>query len=587
MAHRPAPIHPFPFNITGKIFLLLLSVSISGSLRAQSAKLPAQNPETYIEVDMPKQQLHATARNYSIDKVTVNPDSSIRVRLCIAQKDYANFETLDVPYTIIAQPEAEVSMATTYEQMVPYWNRYPTYNTYLAMMDSFQTRFPHLCKIDTILAQTPGGHSILVAHLCQDLMERGDRPAFFYTSTMHGDEPVGYYFLLRLIHYLLNNYDTDAEVKNILDKVDLWICPIENPDGTYHSGNDILNESPISTRTNHNGADLNRSYPLIGGEIAKTGYEPEVEAMITFGAGHHLTMSANLHGGAELFNYPWDTWSSSSHPHADRDWWELVGRTFVDTCHKFNSNYMQDMYGGITEGADWYYVYGSRQDCFNYYLGCREATIEIGSDKVLDSYKLPAFWNCIYPSLLHYIEETLYGVRGIITDSVSGEPIKAKIFIETHDTDNSHTYSTLPAGDYHRPLKASTYAITFSADGYVPKTHNITVADHQSAVHDVALVPVGAGVEKLPALQCSFYPNPMQDILHIAISNFDFDKLTFELCNVSGVSVMRFPLSEQKKTIHTGHLPAGMYIAKIVRHGEVLYTKKIVKRRATKAKCIR
>ena len=81
---------------------------------------------------------------------------------------------------------------------------------------------------------------------------------------MHGDEVTGYYLMLRLIDYLLSNYDSDPQVQNIVNNVDLWICPLENPDGTYRNHNDSLNESPYSTRHNYTDDDLNRSYPIAG-----------------------------------------------------------------------------------------------------------------------------------------------------------------------------------------------------------------------------------------------------------------------------------------------------------------------------------
>jgi carboxypeptidase D len=35
-------------------------------------------------------------------------------------------------------------------------------------------------------------------------------PEFMYTSTMHGDETVGYVLMLRLIDYLLTNYGNQS-----------------------------------------------------------------------------------------------------------------------------------------------------------------------------------------------------------------------------------------------------------------------------------------------------------------------------------------------------------------------------------------
>ena len=35
-------------------------------------------------------------------------------------------------------------------------------------------------------------------------------------------------------------------------------------------------------------------------------------------------MAANIHGGVECMNYPWDTWLSTVKPHADNDWYFIT-----------------------------------------------------------------------------------------------------------------------------------------------------------------------------------------------------------------------------------------------------------------------
>ena len=77
---------------------------------------------------------------------------------------------------------------------------------------------------------------------------------------MHGDEICGYVTMLRLIDYLLNN-PNDSLVQNILNNVVLYICPLENPDGTFPSNNNSVSGS---VRSNSSGYDLNRSYPEAG-----------------------------------------------------------------------------------------------------------------------------------------------------------------------------------------------------------------------------------------------------------------------------------------------------------------------------------
>jgi len=99
-------------------------------------------------------------------------------------------------------------------------------------------------------------------------------------------------------------------------------------------------------------------------------------------------------------------------------------------------------------------------------------------------------FNYNYRSWLNYMEEALHGIRGIVTDSCSGEPLRAKVFISGHDFDSSHVYSALPIGDYHRPIYQGTYNVTFSATGYQSRTINgISVINGNATVVNVILKP--------------------------------------------------------------------------------------------------
>lgn len=534
--------------------LCLLTVTVlAQSPRTRSFDRSAL--QTYVQTTMTRQMLREVSPNFSVDKVTTNPDGTVDVRICVGPREYDAFEQLGIPFTIIEPGKAVTAMADTYQQLVANWNRYPTYNAYKEALSTFQSEFPQLCDIDTILAQTPGGHTLFVAHISNNLHDRGGKPAFFYTATMHGDEPVGYYLMLHLIHYLLNNYATDAQVRQLVDNVDIWICPLENPDGTYRSSNTQIS-GWYSTRYNQNGDDLNRSYPIAGQPVAKS-YPPEVQAMMDFGAEHHFTLSANFHGGAEVVNYPWDTWTTIQRAHADQSWWDYIGRVYADTCHTVSANYMMDENNGVTEGGDWYVITGSRQDYFNYYLGCREMTIEVSSDKVPNSNNLPSFWNRNRKSLLNYIGQSLNGFRGIVTDSVTTLPIAAQVFVENHDLDNSHTYSRLPYGDYHRPIRGGTWQVTFSAEGYYSKTLTLTVADGQCLVQDVQLVPIGIAVEDRTAPQVSVYPNPVSN--EVRVTSDQEEIVMVELYDLTGRRLVRQVVGELSTSLDLSSYASGVY----------------------------
>jgi len=153
-----------------------------------------------------------------------------------------------------------------------------------------------------------------------------------------------------------------------------------------------------------------------------------------FADAHHFNMAANFHGGAEVVNYPWDTWYTR---HADTDWWELVSRQFADTAHVYSPNgYLTDLDNGVSNGYDWYSISGGRQDYMNYFHHCREVTLEVSNVKLPPASQLPAFWEYLHRSCLNYMEQVLYGFRGTITDASNGNPIFAEVFVNNHDEEN-------------------------------------------------------------------------------------------------------------------------------------------------------
>ena len=542
-----------------KKLLTFITAIIVVSATAQNNQLT--HPATYVETVLDATTLLTLSQEFSVDKVTRNADGTFNTRICLSYKDFDSFLAKDIPFTTMQQIRANVQMAYNYEAMTANWNRYPTYSTYTAMMDTFRTRYPNLCAIDTILSSTPGGHKILCAHISNNLNDNEGKPSLFYTSTIHGDEVVGYYMMLRLINLLLTNYNTDTYITELVNNVDIWICPLHNPDGTYYTSDDQINSSPISIRHNLHGEDLNRSFPLAGQTIAKPNYEPEVEAMMQFMEAHNFTLTANLHGGAEVFNYPWDSWPSWQHSHADADWWEYVGHNFADTCHEYSLYYMWDENNGVTEGGDWYVITGSMQDYHNWYLGTRHVTIEVSDYKVVSTSQVGSYWNAAYHSLLNFIAEAENGIHGTVTDSITGEPLQALVYIANHDLDHSYVETTLPHGDYHRPIKAGQYSVTYSADGYLPKTIVTTIADGEKLVQNVQLSK-SVGIPKYDKI-VKIYPNPAQDFITVELSdNTAIDCIS--LYDIQGRLVETFPeTSLQSTKLDVRNLPAGTYILHI------------------------
>lgn len=366
------------------------------------------------------------------------------------------------------------------------WNYYPSYGAYLQIMQDFATNFPDICDIDTI-GTSIENRLIIVARISDNVGVEEDEPEFLYTSSIHGDETTGYILTLHLIDYLLLNYGIDERVTNMVNNMDIWINPLANPDGTYAGGDNSVNGA---TRYNANYIDLNRNYPdpdpYDGPHPDGEEWQAETVAFMNFAENRNFVMSANFHGGAEVVNYPWDTWSKLT---ADDAWWRFVSREYADTVHaNAPTGYFTDLQNGITNGYAWYTITGGRQDYMNYFQQCREVTLEISAIKLLPVNQLLNYWNYNYRSLLNYMEQAQYGVRGIISDTITGEPLKAQILISGHDVDSSMVFSSLPIGNYHRLISSGTYNITFFAEGYLPKTvKNVVVNNKETTTLNVRL----------------------------------------------------------------------------------------------------
>ncbi len=378
-----------------------------------------------------------------------------------------------------------ITMAYTTAEMAN-WDKYPTWSVYQDMMLNFAASYPDICALDTI-GFSEEGRALLVVKISDNVSTDETEPEFFLTGQMHGDELVGYILPLRMIDYLLSNYGSNDQVDNLVNSLELWINPLSNPDGTY--GNSETDVSS-ATRYNANGIDLNRNFPDPNGSWNPDGNETAAEnlAMMNFAAQRHFVMSANSHAGAELVNYPWDSWEEL---HADDDWLYETSRKYADTAQANSpSGYMTQQDDGITNGYAWYTTDGSRQDYFNYYEHCREVTLEWSDPKLLDAEELPAHWNYNRNALLNYFEEATEGIHGIITDSVTGEPIEAEVFIEGHDERNTQVYSDLPNGDYHRLLAAGSWHLQYSKEGYQTKTLQFELEQDETINQNVQLVPL-------------------------------------------------------------------------------------------------
>lgn len=371
----------------------------------------------------------------------------------------------------------------------PLWDCYPTYPQYEAMMHRLAESFPALCRLHDLgpTANLTKDHRLLALEISRNPDIDEAEPEVFLTSTMHGDETAGYVTMLRLAFELTDCYGSDDTVTTLVDETEIWINPLANPDGTYIGGDHTV-RSAIRFLTTADGnsswVDPNRNFPdpRLGPHPHGDPWWPETVAMMTLAQSRHFVLSANIHGGAELVNYPWDTWCDR---HPDDAWFFDLSLGWATAAQEDGpAGYLDDCcqpgcFGGtctpgVTNGADWYPIAGGRQDYMTFFRGGREVTVELSSTKLLPSEQLEIIWTANRRAVLGFIGAARQGIHGAVVDAVGGRPLTAQIKIIGLDTTDARSaVGTDPAaGDFHRLLNPGIYDLRVSAMGR--KTQRVT-----------------------------------------------------------------------------------------------------------------
>jgi len=310
-------------------------------------------------------------------------------------------------------------------------------------------------------------------------------PEFKYIANMHGNEVVGRELLLHLAKAFCDNYGRDTNLTKMVDNTRIHLMPSMNPDGYELAAEGNNRKDWIIGRSNANNVDLNRNFPDQFFKSVTGPPQPETAAVMKWLHEIPFVLSANLHGGSLVANYPYDdspTGKSEYSKSPDDDVFKELAKSYSlahPTMHLKNPpwpcpevppDHFQD---GVTNGAAWYSVSGGMQD-YNYiHSNCFEVTIEQGCKKFPEASDLPKDWEENKRALIAFMDQVHKGVKGFVKDS-EGTPIPGAAI---HVDDRRKEVLTAKDGDYWRLLLPGGYKVTAAAQGYEPLSKEITVKD--------------------------------------------------------------------------------------------------------------
>lgn len=309
-------------------------------------------------------------------------------------------------------------------------------------------------------------------------MHEAGEPEVKIVANMHGNEVVGREVTLLLALYICQNYGRDQRITSLVDSTRIHLLPSMNPDG-YEMAVEGDFDS-LRGRNNANNFDLNRNFPDQFGIFTENRIQqPETKAVMNWFNNYHFVLSANLHGGALVANYPYDDNMQLKDKISltpDQDTFLLLSSDYAKLHPRMHlgqpcPNTTERFVGGITNGAKWYVVTGGMQD-YNYVnKSTMEITLELGCFKYPTRDQLPRFWMENKEPLLHFIEQSHIGFKGFVMSS-SGKPIKGAA-IKVSEIEK--VVYTAESGDYWRLITPGTYAVTAVARGFRPHTKTVSV----------------------------------------------------------------------------------------------------------------
>ncbi|MBK8564389.1 MAG: immune inhibitor A [Saprospiraceae bacterium] len=226
-----------------------------------------------------------------------------------------------------SQPSTEYETPINYEPggMGGYFK----YQELLDILDQMALDYPHIIKAKqpiTSAYTTHEGRPVFWLKISDNPNQNEIEPEVLYTGVHHAREPNSLSQMIFYMWYLLERYDTDPEVKYLVDNSELYFVPCLNPDGYVYNETTNPNGSGMWRKNRRDngdgtyGVDLNRNYGFEWGfdnngsspSTNSATYrgpsafsEPETQMMRDFCLAHNFQIALNYHTFGDLLIYPW------------------------------------------------------------------------------------------------------------------------------------------------------------------------------------------------------------------------------------------------------------------------------------------
>lgn len=383
-------------------------------------------------------------RSLGLDFEPVTHDVSM-IRMYLVPEELRLLQNHDIRYTVTI-PDLNKHYEHFWDNpLVP--NGYYTYEQIIAIADSLDAFFPSICK-KVSWGTSLGGRQLAALKISDNVDTDEPEAEIMFDGGIHGDEIGGSQNIIMFARDLCRGYGSNPTITNLVDNREIWLYLMVNPDGRV-----------AMSRYNNNTVDCNRDCGYMwNAEGNSTGAFSQVEtkALRNGILDNQFVIYTNYHSGTEIISYPWSYRSDTPR--------DLVHLNHLANAYSDFSGYPSLDYG---QGYNiMYAINGSTKDFQYGSLGNTGWSIEISLDKQPPASQISYYYNANKPAMIEMINRCGWGVSGMVTDSLTGEPLRAII-----QADNTFpVYSDPVVGDFHKYLVPGFYTLKVTASGYRSKT---------------------------------------------------------------------------------------------------------------------
>nr|CRZ22282.1 BMA-CPD-2 [Brugia malayi] len=279
---------------------------------------------------------------------------------------------------------------TTIMQRIGYFNE-------TMQIKSLHEKYPHITYLYEIGKSLQGRPLIVLAIGKNPMKHLPGIPEFKYVANIHGNEISGRELLLCLANILVINYGKNEVLTRLVNRTRIHLLPTMNPDGFSVA---IPGKYGwLQGRTNAANVDLNRDFPQRLNPAMIRNVQPETSAVMRWTRSIPFVLSANLHDGSLVVNFPYDDGKIEGIEAKTGDHKLFVGPRCI------NQHDDDSLDEGITNGNKWYRVSGGMQDWNYVFANCFELTIEMNCVKYSSDEQLKQIWNEHKFALISFIEK--------------------------------------------------------------------------------------------------------------------------------------------------------------------------------------